>query len=177
MRKAVNPRAQRRILKEISQLKKKYPALVVSNDNDVLVLVEPSFVRIGKSITIIIDVSKNYPFVVPIITVSGYLASYTSDWSPQTNLQELISSLLKTIRAAERNPDFVTGGHYEKEPWYLEHPKDIDSSVSSVVTLCDVCQSAAADYACGMCQQSYYCGEDCAQRDWNHLHHYKICKK
>lgn len=40
---------------------------------------------------------------------------------------------------------------------------------------CIMCSKEAL-YACGKCEQQYYCGQICAQTDWEHQH-YKTCSK
>lgn len=40
---------------------------------------------------------------------------------------------------------------------------------------CIICNQIAS-FACGNCQQRYYCGQECAQKDWKQTHQ-KICNK
>ena len=54
--------------------------------------------------------------------------------------------------------------------WNTEHMVYLGSTI-----FCSNCETEAF-YKCGGCHQQYYCGQDCAQKDWEHQHH-KTCSK
>ena len=51
----------------------------------------------------------------------------------------------------------------------------IESEKYNILTGCAVCGDNS-EFACGGCQQQYYCGQECAQKDWVQQHR-KLCNK
>ncbi len=55
------------------------------------------------------------------------------------------------------------------------HPKDAARNKPAVRKPCNVCKAADAQFVCGNCQQTHYCGAQCQTKDWPT--HYAQCRK
>ena len=111
-------RVERRIVKEIGQLKEKYPTVIVSDDNR-----ELQFTFLDIKFTL--SLPDGYPFKAPYVKMNKYNISDGKrvDHSPQDLLVDYIPIILSDIQTAEANEAFQNGSHCVGHRFVLEKIK------------------------------------------------------
>lgn len=168
-------RAGRRIVKEIEQLKKTYPVVIIGGkEGEVIMIVIESIAEKtrGKPITITVHLVKGYPFEKPSMDVFGFQISPFEDrGDPSKSLQDLVSNLIQDIQAAENDIEFVTVGR----PFVGKHHTIMKEGSHMIgQSLCSTCPNTS-NVICGQCLTTLYCSASCQEADWQS--HALVCGK
>lgn len=120
------------------------------------------------------------------------VASATAKEEKVEELETLRKSLVRSTKATQedlRRGDAIANEQSDLRILISEDKEKISSlksKISRTKTMikklvnpiglaCFVCGASDPQYACGDCNETFYCQEDCADFDWHDLEHHKEC--